>query len=83
MAETEKVTRPWDKLRERYTSRNPEKEYSGENAEDALVADVLAELDDAVFTLKDRAMREGLELIYNVHEMSDEEFAKKIRNIRW
>ncbi len=28
--------------------------------------DVLAELDDAVFTLKDRAMREGLELIYNV-----------------
>ncbi len=28
--------------------------------------DVLAELDDAVFTLKDRAVREGLELIYNV-----------------
>ncbi len=28
--------------------------------------DVLAELDDAVFTLKDRAMREGLEFIYNV-----------------
>ena len=28
--------------------------------------DVLAELDDAVFTLKDRAMREGLELINNV-----------------
>ena len=46
MAETEKVTRPWDKLRERYVSRNPEKDYSGENAEDALVADVLAELED-------------------------------------
>ncbi len=28
--------------------------------------DVLAELDDAVFTLKDRILREGLELIYNV-----------------
>lgn len=28
--------------------------------------DVLAELDDAVFTLKDRAVREGLEVIYNV-----------------
>ncbi len=28
--------------------------------------DVLAELDDAVFTLKDRAVREGIELIYNV-----------------
>lgn len=28
--------------------------------------DVLAELDDAVFTMKDRTMREGLELIYNV-----------------
>lgn len=28
--------------------------------------DVLAELDDAVFTLKDRAIREGLEVIYNV-----------------
>lgn len=46
MAETEKVTRPWDKLRERYVSRNPEKDYSGENAEDALVAEVLAELED-------------------------------------
>lgn len=46
MAETEKVTRPWDKLRERYASRNPEKDYSGENAEDALVAEVLAELED-------------------------------------
>lgn len=31
--------------------------------------DVLAELDDAVFTLKDRAAREGLELIYNVPHM--------------
>ena len=28
--------------------------------------DVLAELDDAVFTLKDHILREGLELIYNV-----------------
>lgn len=28
--------------------------------------DVLAELDDAVFTLKDRAVREGIEVIYNV-----------------
>ena len=28
--------------------------------------DILAELDDAVFTLKDRILREGLELIYNV-----------------
>ena len=46
MAETEKVTRPMDKLRDRYASKYPEKEYSGENAEDALVADVLAELED-------------------------------------
>lgn len=46
MPETENVTRPWDRLRERYTSRNPEKEYSGENAEDALVADILAELEE-------------------------------------
>ncbi len=28
--------------------------------------DVLAELDDAVFTFKDRAVREGIEVIYNV-----------------
>lgn len=46
MAETKEVTRPWDKLRERYTSKYPEKDYSGENAEDALVADILAELED-------------------------------------
>lgn len=46
MAETEKVTRPMDRLRDRYASKYPEKEYSGENAEDALVADVLAELED-------------------------------------
>ena len=45
MAETEKVTRPTDKLRDRYVSKYPEKDYSGENAEDALVADVLAELE--------------------------------------
>jgi hypothetical protein len=45
MAETEKVTRPMDKLRDRYVSRNPDKNYSGENAEDALVADILAELE--------------------------------------
>lgn len=46
MAETEKVTKPWDKLRERYAAKNPEKEYGGENAEDALVADILAELEE-------------------------------------
>ena len=46
MAETEKVTRPMDRLRDRYVSKNPDKEYGGENAEDALVADVLSELED-------------------------------------
>ena len=46
MAKTEGVTRPTDKLRDRYSSKYPEKDYSGENAEDALVADVLAELED-------------------------------------
>jgi hypothetical protein len=46
MAETEKVTKPMDKLRDRYTAKYPEKEYGGENAEDALVAEVLAELED-------------------------------------
>lgn len=46
MAETENVTRPMDRLRNRYASKYPDKEYSGENAEDALVADVLAELED-------------------------------------
>lgn len=45
MAETKEVTRPMDRLKERYTSRNPEKEYGGENADDALVADVLEELE--------------------------------------
>lgn len=45
MTNTEEVTRPWDKLRDRYTSKNPDKEYSGENADDALVADILAELE--------------------------------------
>lgn len=45
MAETKEVTRPMDKLRDRYTSKDPAKDYSGENAEDALVADVLAELE--------------------------------------
>lgn len=46
MAETEKVTRPMDRLRNRYAAKYPDREYSGENAEDALVADVLAELED-------------------------------------
>lgn len=46
MAETKEVTNPWDKLRDRYTSRDPEKDYSGENADNALVADILAELED-------------------------------------
>ena len=45
MAETKEVTRPWDSLRSRYAEKNPDKDYSGENAEDALVADVLAELE--------------------------------------
>lgn len=45
MAKTQGVTRPTDKLRDRYASMYPEKDYSGENAEDALVADVLAELE--------------------------------------
>lgn len=45
MAETKEVTRPWDTLRERYISKNPEKEYGTENADDALVADILAELE--------------------------------------
>lgn len=45
MAETKEVTRPWDTLRDRYTSKNPEKEYGTENADDALVADILAELE--------------------------------------
>ena len=45
MAETENVTRPWDSLKERYAAKNPDKDYSGENAEDALVADVLSELE--------------------------------------
>ena len=45
MAETKEVTRPWDSLRNRYTEKNPDKDYSGENAEDALVADILAELE--------------------------------------
>lgn len=46
MTDTKEVTKPWDRLRERYTSRNPEKDYGGENADDALVADVLAELEE-------------------------------------
>ena len=46
MTETKEVTRPWDSLRNRYMEKNPDKDYSGENAEDALVADVLAELED-------------------------------------
>ena len=46
MAETKEVTRPWDRLRDRYTAKNPDKEYGGENADDALVADVLSELED-------------------------------------
>ena len=46
MAETKEVTKPWDKLRERYTAKNPDKEYGSENADDALVADILAELED-------------------------------------
>lgn len=45
MAETKEVTRPWDSLRNRYAEKNPDKDYSGENAEDALVADILAELE--------------------------------------
>lgn len=46
MADTENIMKPWDKLRERYTSKNPEKEYGDENATDALVADILAELEE-------------------------------------
>lgn len=46
MADTKEVTKPWDRLRERYTSKNPEKEYGGENADDALVADIIAELEE-------------------------------------
>lgn len=46
MAETKEVTRPWDKLRDRYVAKNPDKEYGGENADDALVADILSELED-------------------------------------
>lgn len=46
MTETKEVTKPWDRLRERAIAKNPEKEYSGENAEDALVADILAELEE-------------------------------------
>lgn len=45
MAETKEVTRPMDRLRDRYVAKNPDKDYSGENAEDALVADILAELE--------------------------------------
>ncbi|MBQ8027625.1 MAG: HAMP domain-containing histidine kinase [Clostridia bacterium] len=45
--------------------------------------DVLAELDDAVFTLKDRAVREGLEVIYNVPHLPLPMFgdAAKIRQV--
>ena len=46
MADTNEVTRPWDRLRERYTAKNPDKEYGNENADDALVADILSELED-------------------------------------
>ena len=46
MAETEKVTRPWDSLRDRYSSKNPDKDYSAENAEDVLGADILADLEE-------------------------------------
>lgn len=45
MTETKEVTRPLNKLRDRYVAKNPDKDYSGENAEDALVADILAELE--------------------------------------
>jgi hypothetical protein len=45
MAETKEVTRPWDKIRDRYASKYPEKDYSGETADDALVADIIADLD--------------------------------------
>ena len=52
MAETEKVTRPMDRLRDRYAAKYPDREYSGENAEDALVADILAELESRIGPLK-------------------------------
>ena len=45
MAETKDVTRPWDSLRERYAAKNPDKDYGGENADNALVADILADLE--------------------------------------
>ena len=46
MADTKEVTRPWDSIKERYSSKNPDKDYSGENADDALVADILSELEE-------------------------------------
>lgn len=46
MADTKEVTNPWDKLKERYASRNPEKEYATDGADGALVADILAELEE-------------------------------------
>jgi hypothetical protein len=46
MADTKEVTKPWDKLRDRYVSKNPGKEYGEESASDALVADILSELEE-------------------------------------
>lgn len=46
MTDTKEVTKPWDRIRDRYAAKNPGKEYGSENADDALVADVLAELDE-------------------------------------
>lgn len=45
MADNKEVTRPWDKLRERYSAKYPEKDYGSENVDDALVADIIADLD--------------------------------------
>lgn len=65
MTETKEVTRPMDKLRDRYVSRNPEKDYGGENAEDALVADVLAELEgfDARLAEFDEGRRQSQKMV--------------------
>lgn len=46
MTNTKEVTNPWGRLRERYAAKNPGKEYGNEGADDALVADILSDLDE-------------------------------------
>ena len=45
MAETKEVTRPWDSILERFSKKNPDKDYTGEGIEDSVLSEVLEELE--------------------------------------